>query len=83
MFRRNLNENKIHSIKSIVTENYNSNKNKCSTTTIMLRDCGYGVQCHFNNISAISWRSVLLVEETGVPGEKPPTCRKSLTNCIT
>jgi hypothetical protein len=22
----------------------------------------------FNNISAISWRSVLLVEETGVPG---------------
>jgi len=24
----------------------------------------------FNNISAISWRSVLLVEETGVPGKK-------------
>jgi hypothetical protein len=24
-----------------------------------------------------------LVEETGVPGEKPPTCRKSLTNFIT
>jgi hypothetical protein len=23
----------------------------------------------FNNISAISWRSVLLVEETGGPGE--------------
>jgi hypothetical protein len=23
----------------------------------------------FNNISAISWRSVLLVEEAGVPGE--------------
>ena len=23
----------------------------------------------FNNISAISWRQVLLVEETGVPGE--------------
>ena len=23
----------------------------------------------FNNISAISWRSVFLVEETGVPGE--------------
>ena len=23
----------------------------------------------FNNTSAISWRSVLLVEETGVPGE--------------
>jgi hypothetical protein len=24
----------------------------------------------FNNISVISWHSVLLVEETGVPGEK-------------
>jgi hypothetical protein len=24
----------------------------------------------FNNISAISWHSVLLVEETAVPGEK-------------
>jgi hypothetical protein len=23
----------------------------------------------FNNISVISWRSVLLVEETGAPGE--------------
>jgi hypothetical protein len=23
----------------------------------------------FNNISVISWRSLLLVEETGVPGE--------------
>ena len=25
----------------------------------------------FNNISVIAWRSVLLVEESGVPGEKP------------
>jgi len=25
----------------------------------------------FNNISAISWRLVLLVEETGVPDENP------------
>ena len=25
----------------------------------------------FNNISVISWRSVLLVEETGVPVENP------------
>jgi len=24
----------------------------------------------FNNISIISWRSVLLVDETGIPGEK-------------
>jgi hypothetical protein len=31
----------------------------------------------FNNILVISWRSVLLVEETGGPGRKP------LTNFIT
>ena len=30
----------------------------------------YGVQCHFQQyFSYISWRSVLLVEETRVPGE--------------
>jgi hypothetical protein len=34
------------------------------------------VQRHFQ----LSWRSVLLVEETG---EKNRLCRKSLTNCIT
>jgi hypothetical protein len=33
----------------------------------------------FNNISVISRRSVLLVEETGGPGRrKPPTDRKSM-----
>ena len=34
----------------------------------------------FNNISVISWLSVLLVEETGIPQKKTPTCHKSLTN---
>jgi len=33
----------------------------------------------FNTSSIISWRSVLLMEETGGLGEKLPTCRKSLT----
>jgi len=28
----------------------------------------------FNNISVISWRSILLVEETGVPGYR--TCKR-------
>ena len=37
----------------------------------------------FNNISVIAWQSVLLVEETGVPGQNPPIYRKSLTNFIT
>jgi hypothetical protein len=36
----------------------------------------------FNNISFLSWWSVLLVEETEYP-EKPPTCRRSLTNFFT
>ena len=42
---------------------------------------GGGLWClpplSINNISVISWQSVLLVEETGVPGEKPPNCGKS------
>jgi len=34
---------------------------------------GFDLNCLLeNNISAISWRSVLLVEETGVPGEMLP-----------
>ena len=37
----------------------------------------------FNNISSISWQSVLLVEETGVPGENHRSAAKSLTNFIT
>jgi len=36
----------------------------------------------FNNISVISRRSVLLVEETGVPGENHRLTYKSLTNFI-
>jgi hypothetical protein len=31
----------------------------------------------FNNISLISWRSVLLVEKIGGPRRKPPICHKS------
>jgi hypothetical protein len=38
---------------------------------------GYGFNATLNNISVISWRSVLLVEETGVPEEKTPTRRIS------
>jgi hypothetical protein len=36
----------------------------------------------FNNISVISWQSVLLVEETGVPGEKHWPVAYLLTNLI-
>ena len=38
----------------------------------------------FNNISVISWRFFLLVEETGMSGENhAQTCRKTLINLIT
>ena len=37
----------------------------------------------FNNISDISWRPVLVVEEAGVPGENhAPTMGKQLVNFI-
>ena len=32
-----------------------------------------GFNATFKNISVISWRSVLLVKETGVPGENHPS----------
>ena len=36
----------------------------------------------FNNISVISWRSVLLVEETGLPGENLPQVTDKLYHII-
>jgi hypothetical protein len=36
-----------------------------------------------NNISVISWRSFLMVEEAGVLGGKPPTYRKSMARSRT
>ena len=41
------------------------------TTILYERGEGVGGGYAFNNISAISWLSVLLVEETGVPGDLP------------
>ena len=53
-----------------------SNKKKSTIKIIhILQQYGFGClwfivfNATFNNISVISWRSVLLVEETGVPGE--------------
>jgi len=37
----------------------------------------------FSNISAISWRPVLVVEEAGITGREPPTMGKQLVNFIT
>ena len=58
-------------------------------TTVTVVDIGLGVRVlmfnvTFNIISVISWRLVLLVEETGVPTNHQTTdCRRSLTNFIT
>jgi hypothetical protein len=41
------------------------------------------VNVTFNNISVISWQSVLLVEETGVSEKKSSICRRSLTSFTT
>jgi hypothetical protein len=55
--------------------------------TVTVVDIGLGVltfNVTFNIISVISWRLVLLVEETGVPTNHQTTdCRRSLTNFIT
>jgi len=40
-----------------------------SLTTVLMFDCLLVFNATFNNISVISWRSVLLVEETRQPGE--------------
>jgi hypothetical protein len=37
----------------------------------------------FNNVSIISWQSVLLVEETGVPGENHWSVTSNWPNFIT
>ena len=52
---------------------------------VCVRGGGKDMVCNatFNNISVISWQSVLLVEETRSTLRKPRTCRKSLTNFIT
>jgi hypothetical protein len=46
-------------------------QNNYASCALNLVGCGWFMvfNATFNNISAISWRSVLLVEETGVPGE--------------
>jgi hypothetical protein len=44
-----------------------------SVLTIKLKQLVLNVT--FNNISVISWRSVLLVEETGVPEKTPDLCQ--------
>jgi len=53
---------------------------ECLVELIRVRVLGFNAT--FNNISVISWWSVLSVEEIGVQQRKSPTCCKSLTSFI-
>ena len=63
----------MYTVVDIVEVAMDTNTAYTIITTITM-SCKYKVRvmmfnATFNNISAISWRSVLFVEETGVPGE--------------
>ena len=53
----------------LVEETEVPTKEKNTTTILYLYVCFMVINATFNNISAILWTSVLLVEETGEPGE--------------
>jgi len=57
----------IHSPQLGKVEKYQ--KGKLGTVAVRLFVCLMVFNTTFNNISIISWRSVLLMEETGGPGE--------------
>jgi hypothetical protein len=53
-----------------VSSSYHQSVYVFSSLFVCLFVCLMMFNATFNNISVISWRSVLLVEETGGPGEK-------------
>ena len=63
----------MHTVVDTVEVAMETNTAYIIITTVTI-SCKYRVRvmmfnATFNNISAISWRSILLVEEIGVPGE--------------
>jgi hypothetical protein len=70
---------KEYSVTELVYEGKTCSNNNKLISEYSLKYIGLFVvfNATFNNISFISWRSVLLVEETGVPGEN-----KSLTKRV-
>jgi hypothetical protein len=58
---------------------------KVLTTTSQTKSYFYSqlINYHETDMNVISCGSVLLVQDTGAPGEKPPICRKSLMIFIT
>jgi glyoxylate utilization-related uncharacterized protein len=72
---------------SIIKHAYNHiecNSTVCNSIINHLVGCDFMVfNTPFNNISVISWRSVLLVEETGGPGENHrPATRQTLSHNV-
>jgi hypothetical protein len=65
-------------------ERTNISQMKCSCTKIFFTGPKWfglwGFNATFNNISAISWLLVLLVEETGIPRENPRPVASHLSN---
>ena len=64
---------------------FTQNQHRCKAFLVFRPTIGLGLWCltPLSTIVLLYSRSVLLVEETGVLGKKPPICHKSLTNFIT
>jgi len=65
-------------LKFYLSVDYNDHFYQLRTVLYHYRVMVFNATC--NNLSAISWRSVLFVEETA---KKTPIFRKSPANCIT
>jgi hypothetical protein len=56
----------------------NEKEKQCSDFffTVVFDFLVFNVAATFSNISAVSWRSILVVEEAGVPGENHQPCNQ-------
>jgi hypothetical protein len=65
-------ENRIVALEKLVEKLEDRIKNGTNSSKEGLFVCLMVLSATFNNIAVISWRSVLLVEEIGGPGENHP-----------
>jgi hypothetical protein len=65
-------ENRIVALEKLVEKLEDRIKNGTNSSKEGLFVCLMVLNATFNNIAVISWRSVLLVEEIGGPGENHP-----------
>jgi len=69
-------------LKQIVKYISNQNVSMSQETTPREGDMVMVFNATFNNISAISWRPVSLVEKTGVPGKNHPSAASHLQTLL-